>query len=63
MNNVNEELEEGGYKGGKVDLLAHYAFDELKIRTREESGRFPSQFSGVLDETTIFEFANLSCYK
>ena len=55
MNKVNEELEEVGYKRRKVDLLAHYAFNELKIRTREESGRFPSLFCGVLDETTIFD--------
>jgi hypothetical protein len=55
MNNVNKELEEGGYKGRKVDLLAHYAYCELKIRTREESRRFPSLFCGVLDETTIID--------
>jgi hypothetical protein len=42
MNKVNEELEEVGYKRRKVDLLVHYAYCEWKIRTREESGRFPS---------------------
>jgi hypothetical protein len=42
MNKVNKELEEVGYKGRKVDLLAHYAYCEWKIRTREELGQFPS---------------------